>query len=44
MKELNRKPKPFKTPPIHPTSRSSNANTSNQVVVTRHTPEATKTR
>ncbi|WP_265041762.1 WD_0964 family protein [Wolbachia endosymbiont (group B) of Melanostoma mellinum] len=44
MKELNRKPKPFKTPPIQPTSRSSSANTSNQVVVTRHTPEATKTR
>ncbi|MBR9983443.1 MAG: hypothetical protein MUP48_01670 [Wolbachia endosymbiont of Homalodisca vitripennis] len=44
MKELNRKSKPFQTPPIHPTSRSSSANTSNQVVVTLHTAEATKTR
>ncbi|WP_264682694.1 MULTISPECIES: WD_0964 family protein [unclassified Wolbachia] len=42
MKELNRKP--FKTPPIHPTSRSSSSQYLNQVVVTRHTPEATKTR
>lgn len=44
MKELNRTYKPFQTPPIHPTSRSSGANTSNQVVVTQHTLEATPTR
>ncbi len=44
MKELNRTYKPFQTPPTHPTSRSFGANNSNQVVVTRHTPEATKTR
>ncbi|WP_341814733.1 hypothetical protein [Wolbachia endosymbiont (group A) of Chalcis sispes] len=41
MKELNRTYKPFQTPPIHPTT---GANTSNQVVVTRHTPETTKTK
>ncbi|MDE5059023.1 hypothetical protein OZD66_04260 [Wolbachia endosymbiont of Drosophila baimaii] len=44
MKELNHTYKPFQTPLIHPTSRSSGANTSNQVVVTRHTPETTKTK
>ncbi|MBS9531449.1 MULTISPECIES: WD_0964 family protein [unclassified Wolbachia] len=44
MKELNRKPKPFQTPPIHQTSRSFDANISNQVVVTYHTLEATPTR
>lgn len=44
MKELNRKPKPFQTPPIHQTSRSFDANISNQVVVTHHTLEATPTR
>ncbi|MFP3021205.1 MAG: hypothetical protein ACEY3F_07945 [Wolbachia sp.] len=44
MKELNHTYKPFQTPPIHPTSRSFGANTSNQVVVTRHTPETTKTK
>ncbi|WP_341817044.1 hypothetical protein [Wolbachia endosymbiont (group A) of Agelastica alni] len=44
MKELNRTYKSFQTPLIHPTSRSSGANTSNQVVVTRHTPETTKTK
>ncbi len=41
MKELNCTYKPFQTPPIHPTT---GANTSNQVVVTRHTPETTKTK
>lgn len=41
MKELNRTYKPFQTPPIHPTT---GANTSNQVVVTQHTPETTKTK
>ncbi len=35
---------PFQTPPIHPTSRNSGANTSNQVVAIRHTPETTKTK
>ncbi|WP_353276179.1 hypothetical protein [Wolbachia endosymbiont (group A) of Pipizella viduata] len=44
VEELNRTYKPFQTPPIHPTSRSSGANTSNQVVVTQHTPETTKTK
>ncbi|MCA7010078.1 hypothetical protein LEM02_01615 [Wolbachia endosymbiont of Tribolium confusum] len=37
MKELNHKSKPFQTPPIHPTSRSFDANISNQVIVTQHT-------
>lgn len=41
MKELNCTYKPFQTPPIHPTT---GANTSNQVVVTQHTPETTPTR
>ncbi|AZU37599.1 hypothetical protein BBB02_03560 [Wolbachia endosymbiont of Bemisia tabaci] len=44
MKELNHKSKPFQTPPIHQTSRSFDANISNQVVVTQHTLEATPTR
>ncbi|NEV49820.1 hypothetical protein EUZ93_05105 [Wolbachia pipientis] len=44
MKELNCTYKPFQTPPIHPTSRSSGANDLNQVVVTQHTLETTPTR
>lgn len=37
MKELNHKSKPFQAPPIHPTSRSFDANISNQVIVTQYT-------
>lgn len=44
MEELNRTYKPFQTPPIHPTSRSSGTNDFNQVVVTQHTLETTPIR